>query len=151
GGGRRPVGGGGGAKRDQGCQPALALGGHPRHGSLYGRDVQPQGAGRGLRRRQGLRILFLWRPTDHSGRDGVAHQSAGHQIGPSPESITPGPVTPGRSSWPITLGPSPLAHHPWPITPGPSPPGPSRRASNQPAPSPTIRAFMSFTDSLTDP
>src|SRR5262249_56035812 len=127
GGGRRPVGGGGGAKRDQGCQPALALGGHPRHGSLYGRDVQPQGAGRGLRRRQGLRILFLWRPTDHSGRDGVAHQSAGHQIGPSPAIDHPW----SRHPWPIIL-----ADHPCPLTPPPSPPHPPPTPPTHPPPPP---------------
>ena len=51
----------GAAQRDQGRQPALALGGDPGHGPLHGRDVRPEGAGRGLRQGQGLRVLLLRR------------------------------------------------------------------------------------------
>ena len=37
-------------ERDQGRQPALALGGDPGHGTVHGRDLLPQGVGGGLRR-----------------------------------------------------------------------------------------------------
>ena len=65
----------GAAQRDQGRQPALALGRDPGHGPLHGRDVRPEGAGRGLRRRQGLRVLLLRRAAQHPRRHRLADQS----------------------------------------------------------------------------
>ena len=47
----RHLGGRGAAQRDHRGQPALALGGDPRHGADHGRDVLSQGPGRGLRGR----------------------------------------------------------------------------------------------------
>ena len=82
--GRRRVlghlGRGGAAQRDQGRQPALALGGDPGHGPLHGRDVRPQGAGRGLRHGQDLRVLLLRRAAHDPRRHRLADQSAGHQV-----------------------------------------------------------------------
>ena len=61
-------------------QPALALGGHPRHGSVHGRDLLSQGAGRGLRQGRRLRVLLLRPAADHHRRHRLADQSAGDQV-----------------------------------------------------------------------
>jgi hypothetical protein len=70
----------GAAERDQGREPALALGGDPRHGPVHGRDLLSQGARRGLRQGQGLRVLLLRPAADHHRRHGLADQSAGDQM-----------------------------------------------------------------------
>jgi hypothetical protein len=67
----------GAAERDHRSEPALALGGDPGHGALHGRDLLPQGAGRGLRRRWHLRVLLLRSAADHHRRHRLADQSAG--------------------------------------------------------------------------
>jgi kynurenine formamidase len=41
-------------KRNHRSKPALALGGHPRHGSVHGRNLLPQGARPGLHRGRDL-------------------------------------------------------------------------------------------------
>ena len=56
------------AERDQGSQPALALGGDPGDGPVHGRDLLSQGTGRGLRRRRRLRVLLLRPAADHHRR-----------------------------------------------------------------------------------
>src|SRR5437763_1378175 len=49
----------GASERDQGREPAVALGRNPRHGTLHGRDFLFEGARRGLRQGQGVRVLLL--------------------------------------------------------------------------------------------
>ena len=76
----RHLGGRGAPQRDQGSQPAVALGGDPRHGAHHGGDVLPQGARRGLRRRRHLRVLLLRPAAGDHRRHRLADQSAGDQI-----------------------------------------------------------------------
>src|SRR5262245_14553237 len=76
----------GAAERERGRhQPALALDHDPDHGHDHGRDLPAQGAGRRLRRRQGLRVpVRRARDTDHR-RGRLAGQSAGDQVTQSAE------------------------------------------------------------------
>ena len=67
----------GAAERNHGGEPALALGGDPGHGAVHGRNLLSQGAGGGLRGRQGLRILLLRAAAHHQRRHRLADQSAG--------------------------------------------------------------------------
>ena len=63
-------------------QPALALDHHPDHGHDHGRDLPGEGAGRGLRRRRGVRVpVRRARDPDHR-RGRLAGQSAGDQVTP---------------------------------------------------------------------
>ena len=72
----------GAAERNHRGQPALALGGDPRHGAVHGRNLLSQGAGRGLRRRRHLRVLLLRPAADHHRRHRLADQPAGDQVTP---------------------------------------------------------------------
>ena len=49
----------GASERDQGREPAVALGRDPGDGPVHGRDLLSQGARRGLRQGQGVRVLLL--------------------------------------------------------------------------------------------
>ena len=66
----------GAAERDQGSQPALALGGDSGHGADHGRDVLCQGSGGRLRCRRHLRVLLLRLAADHHRRHRLAAQPA---------------------------------------------------------------------------
>jgi hypothetical protein len=60
-----------------GGEPAVALGGDPGHGPVHGRDLLSQGAGRGLRQGQHLRVLLLRPAAPHHRRHRLADQPAG--------------------------------------------------------------------------
>ncbi len=68
----------GAAERKRGGhQPALALDHHPDHGHDHGRDLRAEGAGRGLRRRQDLRVPVRRAGDSDHRRGRLAGQSAG--------------------------------------------------------------------------
>src|SRR6266852_3795262 len=61
--------------------PALALGDDSRHRDRARGDLLSERAGRGLRRRRLVRVLLLRPAARDQPRDGLAHQSPGHQVG----------------------------------------------------------------------
>ena len=67
-------------QRDRRAQPAAALGDHPGDGRDPRRDVLREGAGRGLRRRSGLRVLPHGAALEHHRRHRLADQSARDQV-----------------------------------------------------------------------
>ncbi len=76
--GERHLGLRGAAERERaGYQSALALDHHPHHGHDNGRDFPAQGAGRRLRRRQGLRVPVRGAGLADHRRGGLADQPAG--------------------------------------------------------------------------
>src|SRR5712671_3163362 len=69
------------AERDRARhQPALALDHDPDDGHDHGRDLLREGAGRGLRRRQGIRVPVRRAGDSHHRRSRLADQSARDQI-----------------------------------------------------------------------